>query len=421
MDQVLKRCRKYPVLLTRAQEKAVSAQADAARTLWNLVHAYYTFHEHSRRYPSWGQIDAEIKRARREIDWLGVLPAQAAQQVLRTYRQAWENRWGGTHARPTWKSRRVRGAVDIPQARDLNLRRLNGRWGTVQIPKVGVVKIRMHQSPPDRITGARLVREATGWFLVLRGEVTAPMPAPRDRDTETLGVDRGIVHTLATTHDAGPAFIDQPATLTPGETKRLYRLERRAARQKRTHTRGTPISNRLARTYTQIGALRARQARRRYDFAHQASATLVGLGYGTYAIENLSVTNMTRSARGTITNPGTGVAAKAGLNRAITNQAWTQIDRLLTYKTEQDGALLVRVRPHGTSTTCHRCGNNAPEQRENQATFRCANTACGWVGNADINAAHNIRTRGQELTSQDAEPNGTSQAVKRQPPKRRHT
>lgn len=408
--QVLKRCRKYPVTLTPSQEQALDAQADAARALWNLIHAYYTFHERSRRWPTWAEVDAAVRQGRTEIDWLGVLPAQAAQQVLRSYRQAWANRWGGTHDRPTWKSRRARRAVDVPQARDLHLTRVNRKWGTAKIPKVGTVGVRLHQPPPDRITGARLVREASGWFLVIRGEVVAPTPTPRP-DT-TLGIDRGVVHTLA---DSDGNFLDQPTSLTPGEARRLYRLQRRAARQRRTRPKGAPVSNRLRRTYAQIAVLKARQARRRYDFAHQATAALVDLGHSTYAIEDLRIAHMTRSARGTIENPGTGVRAKAGLNRAITDQGWHQIDRLPTYKAEQAGARVVRVRPHGTSQECHRCGSTAPGQRESQALFRCANTACGWVGNADHNAAINIRTRGQELASQDVEPIGVSRAVKRQP------
>ncbi|WP_394816022.1 hypothetical protein [Streptomyces gibsoniae] len=34
--------------------------------------------------------DEAIRQARKEIDWLGVLPAQAAQAVLKTYHQAWQ-------------------------------------------------------------------------------------------------------------------------------------------------------------------------------------------------------------------------------------------------------------------------------------------------------------------------------------------
>lgn len=425
--QVVRRNRKYPVTLTPAQILILDGQSSAAITVWNLLHAYTTFHAHSRRWPTLAMMDAAIRQGRKDIDFLAVLPAQAAQAVLKTYRQAWKNYWAGTHARPDFHAkRRTRRAVDIPQARDLNLQILNGRWATVQVPKVGRVKVRLHQSPPDRITGARLVKEAGvnavngGWFLVLRGENEIPAPDP-DTRSGVLGIDVGVTHTLA---DSEGNFIDQGPTLTPGEARRLYRLQVRSARQRRTHVKGTPVSNRLQATYTAIGALKARQARRRHDFAHQASAALASLGHATYAIEDLRIKAMTATAKGTAENPGSRVAQKAGLNRAILDQGWAKVTTFLGYKADQAGATVVRVRPHGTSQECHRCGSTAPGQRESQASFRCAKTTCGWAGNADYNAARNIAKRGQswladqtrrqEVPSQDVEPIGISRAVKRQ-------
>jgi hypothetical protein len=126
------------------------------------------------------------------------------------------------------------------------------------------------------------------------------------------------------------SFIDQGATLTSGEQKRLYRLERKAARQRAGTPRGGKPSRRLLRTYTQIAGVKARQARRRYDFAHQVTAALVATGVATLVVEDLRVKNMTRSASGTVEEPGVNVKQKSGLNRSILNQGWTQILRLLT-------------------------------------------------------------------------------------------
>jgi putative transposase len=411
---VVKRCVKYPLAPSAAQSQVLARQASAARALWNLIHARHTFYEESRRWPSWSDSDAAIRQARKDIDWLAILPAQAAQQVLKAYKRAWLNYWNDTHGRPTWKTRRARRAVDVPQARDLNLTRLNSKWATVAIPKVGKVKLRLHRDIPERVTGARVVREATGWMLVVRGENQVSKPRRRRAERGSIGIDRGVVHTLALSDGA---FINQGATLVSGEKKRLYRLERHAARQRAGKPLGHKASRRLLRTYAQIAGLRARQARRRYAFAHQATAALVATGVATLVVEELRVKNMTRSARGSVEAPGANVKQKSGLNRSIFDQGWTQILALLTYKADQAGARVIRVRPHGTSQTCHRCRSTAEGQRENQAVFRCANPACGWTGNADTNAAIVIKHRGQEVALQDVEPNATRQAVKRQNPK----
>lgn len=411
---VVKRCVKYPLAPSAAQSQVLQRQASAARALWNLIHAHHTFHEASRRWPSWSDSDAAIRQARTDIDWLAVLPAQAAQQVLKGYRQAWMNYWNGTHGRPAWKARRARRAVDVPQARDLNLTRLNGKWGTVAIPKVGTVKMRWHRDMPERVTGARIVREATGWMLVVRGENQVATPTRRRAERGSVGIDRGVTHTLALSDGS---FIDQAPTLTGGEKRRLYRLQRKAARQRAAKPRGHRASRRLLGTYTHIAGLKARQARRRYNFAHQASAALVAAGTAALVVEDLRVKNMTRSAKGTVEAPGVNVKQKSRLNRSILDQGWAQILTLLTYKADQAGARVIRVRPHGTSQMCHRCGSTVAGQRENQAVFRCADLACGWAGNADTNAAIVIKHRGQEVALQDVEPNAIRPAVKRQNPK----
>lgn len=39
-------------------------------------------------------------------------------------------------------------------------------------------------------------------------------------------------------------------------------------------------------------------------------------------VEDLQVSNMSKSAKGTVEAPGTNVAQKSGLNRAILDQGW---------------------------------------------------------------------------------------------------
>jgi putative transposase len=97
-----------------------------------------------------------IRAARYEIDWMGQLPAQAAQAVLKTYRQAWANFFNPEHPadRPVFKSRlRSRMAVDVPQARDLRVRRVNRRWGAVNLPKVGRVRFRIKNAAGTAVSG----------------------------------------------------------------------------------------------------------------------------------------------------------------------------------------------------------------------------------------------------------------------------
>jgi putative transposase len=105
-------------------------------------------------------------------------------------------------------------------------------------------------------------------------------------------------------------------------------------------------------------------------------------------LEDLKIKNMTKSAKGTLENPGTNVKAKAGLNRAILHQNWGQFTEFLQYKADLAGTIVEKVNPAYTSQRCSACGHIARENRENQAVFICKK--CGHTQNADHNAAINI-------------------------------
>jgi putative transposase len=192
-------------------------------------------------------------------------------------------------------------------------------------------------------------------------------------------------------------MLDMSCLLTPGEERRLRGLERKAARQQlaqkqqRASDPNAPMSKRHCRTYEQIAALRARQARRREDWLHKTTTDLAK-SHGVVVVEDLRIQSLTRSARGTIECPGSNVRAKAGLNRSILGMAWGKAGRMLAYKCPLHGAMLVRVDPRNSSVECARCGHTAPDNRVSQATFRCL--ACRNEVNADTNAAQVLLERG---------------------------
>ncbi|MFI7638380.1 RNA-guided endonuclease InsQ/TnpB family protein [Nonomuraea sp. NPDC049400] len=377
--------------LDKRQSAVLDGQAHDARVLWNLLHEFFTFRQG--RFASLAQCDEAIRVARKEIDWLKDLPAQAAQAVLKTYRQAWANFFNADHpaGRPMFKGRlRSRMAVDVPQGRDLNITRINRRWGAANIPKLGRVRFRWTKDlpgvtrggPDGKITGARLVKEANGWHIVFR---TQAMQAPRaPHQGPQTAIDRGIAVPLALA--TGEKIFHRNQWLTDGEQERLLRLERKAARQKRAAKPGQPTSNRLKRTYGQIGRLRAKAKRRAIAWQHQTTAKLTDR-FSVIVLEDLKVKNMMAAASGTIEAPGRNVAQKRGLNRAIASQAWRRTAEFLTYKATDKGGKVVVIPAPGTSQECHTCHTITEGSRESQSRFVCKNTACGWIGNADVNAA----------------------------------
>ncbi|MFF3847960.1 RNA-guided endonuclease InsQ/TnpB family protein [Streptomyces sp. NPDC002328] len=377
--------------LSPAERLKADGQAHAARTMWNLLHAWWQMMPQAKR--TLANADAAIRQARQDIDFLAVLPAQAAQAVLKTYVQAWKNCWDGRAGAPDFKGRfRTVMSVDIPQGRDLNITRVHRRWGTVNLPKVGRVRFRWTKDLPvgrranteNRITGARLIKDALGWHIAFRVQTQEVEPEPHQGPD--IGIDMGVTVPIALSD--GETY-EHGAWLTGKEKARLLCLEQRAAQRKRHRRPGERTSRRLHRTYDQIAGLRAKAKRRALDWQHKTT-THIARTYGTVVVEALSITNMVKSARGTIEEPGKNVGQKAGLNRAISAEAWGRTVSMLAYKTARLGGAVVKVPAPGTSRRCSACGLTTPGSRESQAVFVCKNPDCGWSGNADHNAARNV-------------------------------
>jgi putative transposase len=166
--------------------------------------------------------------------------------------------------------------------------------------------------------------------------------------------------------------------LTPGESKRLKVLQQRLARAERG-------SNRRMKTKQSIAKLKARERDRRKDWIEKTTTDLARR-FDVIRVEDLDVRAMTRSARGTVEKPGTGVAQKRGLNRAIVRSGWGQLVTRLQHKAF---SRVEKVPATNTSQRCSACGHVAPGNRKSQAVFECQACDTGRC-NADVNAARNI-------------------------------
>jgi putative transposase len=94
-----------------------------------------------------------------------------------------------------------------------------------------------------------------------------------------------------------------------------------------------------------------------------------------------------------VEEPGTQIAVKSGLNKAIPDQGWGMFRRLLEYEQRWRGGEVIAVNPRYTSRMCPRCGRVSREHRPHRALFSYAQ--CGYGYHADVVAARNNLARGQ--------------------------
>lgn len=312
----------------------------------------------------------QLTEARAEYGWLRAGSQMVQQQALRDFSQAMANFFAGTHGKPSWRKARHDEGFRIVAVKPGQVHRLGRKIGEVWIPKAGWVRFRWSRTVPKATSYRVTMDRAERWHIAF---AALPEPIPAPGDGEVVGIDRGVVVSAALSTGE---MLTVPR-LSPARRRRFCHLQRRLARAMRGSKRRERIKLAMAR-------LKAQEADARKDWAEKVSTDLARR-FDVIRVEDLRITGMTRSAKGAVGQPGRNVRAKAGLNREIMRSGWGLLVRRLADKAP---GRLERVHPAFTSQRCSACRHVATGSRESQALFRCV--ACGYVCNADVNAAKNI-------------------------------
>jgi putative transposase len=282
---------------------------------------------------------------------------------------------GETAGYPRFKSAARWRQLEFPHG-DRALK-VNADQSKVRIPGVGSVRLRKGRAVPA-FGRAFVVEKCRHWYAVFECEREV---SPLVSTGEVVGIDRGVVALVAYS-DTGPQAAPR---IGEGLAPRLRAAQRRVSRRKKGGSRRRAAVGILARVHEKIGNVRR-------DYAHKLSRQIVN-GYDGIALEDLTVRNMVRSAKGTVTEPGRNVAAKSGLNRSILDAAWSTLKTLIVEKAAWAARRVVEVEARYSSQECSQCGYVAAENRRSQAEFVCVQ--CGFALNADWNAARVIEKRAQ--------------------------
>jgi putative transposase len=385
---------RYRLRPSPAQEAIILGHCAHARYVWNLCVEQESHWRPGRgKMPRFAGRCRQLSEARAAEPWLAAGSVIVQQQAIRDHDQAMRNYYARTHRRPSWRKAGRDEGFRIVHLKPGDVRRLNRKTGEVRVPKAGWVRFRWSRQVPQDAKSFRVTRDRAGRWHVAFAVVPEPVPAPGTG--EAVGIDRGVAVSAALSTGE---LLHVPGLSVP-ERRRLRRLERRLARA----LRG---SNRRARVRLATARLKARARDRRKDWAEKTSTDIAGR-FDVIRVEDLYITNMTRSAKGTVEEPGRNVRAKAGLNRGILGSGWGLLVRRLQDKAP---GRVEKVRPAYTSQRCSACGHIAAGSRESQALFRCV--ACGYACNADVNAARNIAA-GHAVTARGGD--GVTRPVNREP------
>ena len=355
--------------------------AGACRYVWNRFREknladYQAFKNGKGQRPetSYFSLGVEFTKLRYETDWLRELPANPIKHTLKYFADALKEAMAGKKGFPKPRSRnRHAPGFTLPSTGQFGIKKLNKKYSLLRIQGVGWVTLtRKGGIPWESGMPKQVVLRHDGhrW----RAFVSYEVEVEKRDNGEIIGVDMNVRQVA--TSDGHFYFMPD---MKKKEARRK-RYQRKMARQVKGSGRRKDTKKKLAKTSRNI-------ANTRKDWIHHTTKEIAEK-CGTIVVEDLKVKNMTASAKGTIENPGKNVKQKAGLNRVMLDTAFGEIRRNLEYKCGR----LIAVNPAYTSQACPQCEHAERENRKSQARFLCV--SCGYVSNADTNAAMNIRRLG---------------------------
>lgn len=375
---------KFRLEPTPEQSQRLRQLCGCARFVWNLGLAETKrILDSGEKLPSAFELNRMITVWKKMPEYIFLQDAYTdnLQQKLKDLHTAWKRCFDKKLAAkaPVWK-RKNDGRDSI---RFVNFEKyccLENR--RVKLPSgLGWVKFRQSQRVNGKIKNATISQLAGQWYISFQVEIETA--EPNHTSTSMVGLDAGVAK-LATLSD-GTVF--EPVNSFKKNQKKLARLQRQLSRK-------VKFSNNWQKQKRKIQRLHSRIANIRRDYLHKVTTT-ISKNHAMIVIEDLKVSNMSKSAAGTVSQPGRNVRAKSGLNRSILDQGWYEMRRQLEYKQLWRGGQVLAVPPAYTSQRCACCGHTAKENRLSQSQFRCQ--VCGYTANADVNGARNILAAGHAV------------------------
>lgn len=380
---IIRKAYKFKLKVSPALSTMMSQYEGANRFVWNKALALNKERldnpfKQNRRVVWYNDLAGLLKLWKQSDEWsfLRDVQSQTLQQTLKDLDRAMKDAFNPKQRLkhfPVFKKKHENNGFRFPQGVKVE----NGR---IYLPKIGWVRYFNSQPVVGDIKNATISKRGHNWYVAVQVEVELNVAV--EKPENEVGIDLGIAKHVTLSDggsfDGARSFKQYKEKLT-GAQRQLSKKVRFSSNWKKAKAKVQKIHEKISHI--------------REDRLHWVSTTL-SRQFSVIYMEDLSVRNMSKSAKGSMESPGKNVKQKAGLNREILDQAWGEFSRQLMYKQEWSNGILLKVDPKYTSQQCSNalCGHIAKENRESQARFLCK--SCGHTENADVNAAKNILAAG---------------------------
>jgi putative transposase len=299
---------------------------------------------------------------------------------------------GNRSGKPRFKNVSDFRTMTFATAKDDWVKLARKRWMYIRLPKLGVVKVRMHRPIPSgfKVKQISVTKKADGWYMqICLEDVTVPRSTPDtiapDWDN-SIGLD-AVLHEDVYLATSEGEFLPSFKPLRRNQAK-LDRISQKRNKRKRGSRCRRKLAKRESKQHQRI-------ARSRKDFHYKTAHKVVRSGKKFFFHEDLNLKGLSKRNYPKQDENGkylpNGQSAKSGLNKSWMDAAFGQFFQLLDNIAAKAGAVVISQNPAYTSMVlCYR----------NEVIFTDTSIRNYWdeqhslMVSRDLNSAINLKRLG---------------------------
>lgn len=359
---------KYRLKTNEQLEMKLAAISGCTRLVWNkflAMNLERLANKHKMLWYNEMSFWLTLWKTSEEYSFLNDAPSQVLQQKLKDLEKAFKDCFDKKQPLkrvPKWRKKAMHSSFRYPQGFKISGNR-------IFLPKIGWVNFFNSRDIVGLVKNVTVAKTGNNWYISIQTELEVEQPI--HNTTSQIGIDLGVT---------------QFAVLSNGQlhesVKSFGQNQVKLAKAQRLLKRKSKFSQNWRKAVKKINNIHSKIANTRKDHLQKLS-TEICKNHTIIFVEDLKITNMSKSAKGDLENHGTNVKAKSGLNRSILDQGWGEFRRQLKYKSLWLGGQTIEVPAAYTSQSCSACGHRSKANRVSQERFHCQ--ICDYKENADIN------------------------------------